>query len=156
MTQMPQSNQTSGMTGQDPQDEAPTFRRYVSSPEPAAHSRRMMIFMGLSIVTIIAGLIFWNGGPDEADAKPAKADVTKMTAEQLAENSSHAAAKELIRRMHHGTDTERDAAVRVVNGPVSPRLRRNLAMAMALQAQKRANAMHARSEREMRLAEQGY
>jgi len=101
-------------------------------------------------------MVFWSGGPDEADAKPAKADVTTVTAAQLAENSSHTAAKELVRRMYYGTDTERAAATRVINGPQSPRLRRNLAMAMALQAQKRANAMHARNMREMRLAEEGY
>lgn len=156
MTQMHQPNQTSEMMSQDsPGDAPPTFRAYVPAPEPEPHSRRMLVFVGLSVVVIIAGLVFWSG-PDEVEAKPAKADVSTMTAEQLAENSSPRAAKELIRRMYHGTEAERAPAARVINSPQSPRLRRNLAMAMALQMQNRANAMRVRNEREMRMAEQGY
>ena len=158
MTQMPQSNRTSETMSQGPPGDAPApvFRPYVPSAEPGGHSRRPLVFMALSVVVGIVGMVFWSGRPDEAEAKNAKADVSKMTPAQLAEDSSPPAAKELVRRMYHGTDAQRAAASHVVNNVRSPRLRRNLAMAMALETQKRANAMRARTQREMQMSEQGY
>ena len=157
MTEMPQSNEMPETTGPDAQgDPPPTFAPYVPPAAPAAPSRRPLIFIGLSVVVVIIGLVFWSGEPDEADAKPVKADVSKMTAQQLAEDSSPRAAKELVRRMYHGTNAERATASSVINHPQSQRLRRNLAMAMAYEMRNRANTMRNRAEREMQMAEEGY
>ena len=157
MTDMPQSDQTSETTGQGSQGEAPpTFRPYVLPPAPAARSRRSLVCVGLSVVVVIAGLVLCSGEPAPADAENATVHVSKMTARQLADKASLPAAKELVRRMNHGTEAEHAAASAVVNRPQSPRLRRNLVMAMALETQQRAHANRARYEREARMAEEGY
>jgi len=156
MTQMPQSSQTSEMVGQDPQGEAPApaFRPYLPSTEPQKRSRLPLVLVGLSVVLTVGGLAFWSSRPDAAES--AVVDVGRMTPEQLAENASMAAAMELLRRLDQGPPAERAACSRAMNGPRSARLTRNLAMARALQQQKRANEMRLRAEREMRMAEEGY
>jgi len=82
--------------------------------------------------------------------------VGKMTAAQLADDASPKAARELVRRMLHGTEAEHVAARAVMNTPSSPRLSRNIAMAMALEQQARADKMRLDVAREVRTAEEGY
>ncbi len=157
MTQTPQSDEIPGTVSQDDQGETPppAFRPY-RPPEPIRRSRKGLVFIGLSVVVVMGGLVFFSGGPDEAEGHKAPVDVRKMTAEQLAKDSSPGAARELVRRLLHGTQAEHIAASNVMNRPRSQRLSRNLAMAMALEQQKRANDMRLRTQREMRLAEEGY
>lgn len=156
MTQMPQSSQTPDMVSQDAEGEtpAPAFRPYLPSEEPPSRSRLPWIFLGLSAILILGGLVFWSGRPAEAES--AVVDVSKMTAEQLVKDASMAAARELIRRLDDGTPAERTAASGAMDGRQSARLTRNLAMARALEQQKRANEMKLRMERDRRMAEQGY
>ena len=158
MTETPQPNETPEGTGQNTEGEAPapTFRPYVPVGDPPMRSRLPLILGCLGVVVLIAGLAIWIGAPEEAEAKPAKVSVRKMTAGQLADNAGFDAARELVRRMLHGTPAEHAAASAVMNPPRSPRLARNLAMAMALEQQKRANAMNLRVQREMQRAEEGY
>ena len=157
MTQMPQSDQTSGAMSQDAQGEtpAPAFRPYLPSEQPPERSRLPLVFIGLSVLLVIGGLVFWATRPDTAEAERAVVNYRQMTAEQLAENASVSAARELVRRLSHGTAAERAAASSVTNRPRSARLARNLAMAMALKQQKRAYEMRLRVQRNMRMAEEG-
>lgn len=157
MTQTPQSDEISRTVSQDAQRETspPAFRPY-RPPEPIRRSRKGLILIGLSVVAVIGGMVFFSTGPDEAEGHKAPIDVRKMSAEQLARDSGPGAARELVRRLLHGTQAEHIAASNVMNRPRSQRLSRNLAMAMALEQQKRANDMRLRTQREMRLAEQGY
>lgn len=158
MTEIPESNETSEMAGQDTQDEksAPAFQAYLPSEAPQKRSRMPLVFMILAVVLVIGGLLFRNAEPDEAKGKKARANFSKMTAEQLAKNASLSAATELVRRSSHGTPAERAAASSMMNRPRSPRLSRNLAMAMALELKRRADNMRVRTERNMRMAEEGY
>ncbi len=146
------------MAGQDTQDEksAPVLQAYLPSEAPQERSRMPLVFIILSVVLVIGGLLFWNVEPDEARGKKASPDFGKMTAEQLAGNASMSAATELVRRMFQGTPAERTAASSMMSRPRSARLARNLAMAMALEQKKRADDMRIRMEGNMRMAEEGY
>jgi len=157
MTQMQGPNEMPEPASPDPQGEAPppVFRPYVHTPEPTKQSRGPLVFFGLSVVVLIGGLAFWSGTPDQAEAESPAVPVGEMTAEQLAEKATPAAARELVRRMLHGTEAEHAGAAAVMNRPRSARLNRNLAMGMALEQQKRANDMRLRAEREIRMAEYG-
>lgn len=157
MTQIQEPNETSETVSPEAQGEAPppVFRPYVHNAAPPKQSRGPLVFVGLSVVVLIGGLAFWSGQPDTAEAESAVVPVSQMTAEQLAEKASPAAARELVRRLLHGTEAEHAGVAAVMNRPRSPRLQRNMAMAMALEQQKRANDMRLRTEREIRMAEQG-
>jgi len=161
MTEMPESSESSETAGQDAQGEeseksAPAFEPYLPSEAPQERSRKPLVFLILAVILVIGGLLFWNVEPDEAGGKKPRPDFKKMTAEQLAEDASSSAAVELVRRMFHGTPAEHKAASSVMSRPRSPRLSRNLAMAMALEQQKRAGEMGLRMERDTRMAEEGY
>ena len=158
MTQIPQSSESSQAPSQDRQADtaSPEFRPYVPDPEPPERSRLPLILAGVSVALLIFGLVFWKKSPDAAEADTKVLDVSQMTAEQLAEDASAAAARELVRRLLHGAPAERAAASSVMKRPRSPRLMRNLAVAMALAQQKRANDMRLSVERETRMMEEGY
>jgi hypothetical protein len=158
MTQMPQSSRTSETMNQDDQGEkpAPAFQAFLPSAEPPKRSRLPLVFLGLGVLVLIGGLLFWGGGPDGAEADKPAVDVRQMTAEQLAEVASVPAARELVRRRRHGTPAEQAAAASVMNHPSSARLARNLAIATALEHQNRANEMRVNMERDIRMAEEGY
>ena len=104
--------------------------------------------MAVSVALIVVGLVFFTGGPDDADAKPTVPDFSAMTADELAGNASAVAARELARRMTEGSPAERAAAGSALNRRSSPRLIRNFAMAMALQQQKKASDMNLRIQRD--------
>lgn len=158
MTEVPESSGTSETMSPDPQSDAPApaFRPYATRTVPQRRPRTGLVFVGLSVVVVIGGLVFWSGGSNAEEKDATVRDVKKMTAEELAEDSSPRAAKERVRRMFHGTPAEHAAASGVMSRPRSARLSRNMAMAMALEQQQRANRMRMRVERETRLAEQGY
>ena len=158
MTQTPQSSPAPDTTGRGPEGEAPApaFKPYLPSEEPEKHSHLPWIIMGLALAVMIGGILFWPSGPDEADADNASLEVGKMTPAQLAKDASMASAVELLRRMHEGTAPEKAACSEAMNRHRSPRLTRNLAMSRALTAQKRANEMRVRMERDTRMAERGY
>ena len=158
MTEMPESSQTPEMMDQEPQDEAPSpaFEPFLPSVEPPKRSRVPIVFAVLGVLVLVGGLVFHGRGADKAEAKNVAVDYTQMTAEKLGEDSSPGAARELVRRFFSGEPAERAGAASVMHSPHSPRLTRNLAMAMALEQQKRAQAMRVNVERNMRMAEQGY
>jgi len=162
-TPMPQSSdapQTPYQAPQAPADQpetaAPVFQAYLPPEAPPGRSRLPLALAVLGGVVLVVGWAFYRGRPDEAEAKPPAIDVASMTAAELAEDAGPAAARELVRRLLEGTPAEHAAAAAVMNTPPSPRLARNLAMAMALAQQKRANEMRVRAARHMRMAEQGY
>ena len=143
---------------QGPEDEAPVGPPFVAilpGPAPARSSRTPLIVFGVCVVALIGGIIFTCTRPDSAEAEPTATPVSAMTAAELGEDASMPAARELVRRMLQGTSAEHAEAARVMNAPRTPRLARNLAMAMALAQQKRANDMRLRNEREIRMYEQG-
>ena len=119
------------------EESAPVFTPVLSDPLPESAGRKPLILLGVAIVAIIIGVIFCGGDPDTAKAKPAPLDVANMTAEELAKNASPPAARELARRIAEGTGEEQSAAAAAMRNSPSPRLARNMAMAMALQQQKR-------------------
>lgn len=158
MTQTPDPSQTCETVSQDAEGEAtaPAFEAYLPSEAPQERSRLPWVLLGLSAVLIVGGLVYWSTRPDSAEAENTPIDFRKMTVEQLAENASMEAAVELLRRQREGSRAERAAASKAIDRPRSARLTRNLAMAMALQQQNRANQMHVRMERERQMAERGY
>ena len=158
MTQIPHPSESPQTTGQDRQAQptAPSFEPYVPSQEPPRRSRLPLVLGAASVVVLVCGLVFWKSQPDAAEADTKVVDVGQMTVDQLAEDAGPLAARELVRRSLYGAPAESAAASSAMNHPRSPRLARNLAVAMALEQQKRANDMRIRNEREMRMVEQGY
>jgi len=156
MTEKHETDQTPEAVSPGPQPETPppVFRPFVEAPQPK-QSRGPLLFIGLSVAVLLGGVAFWNNQPDQAEAQPAVVAVNQMTAEQLAKRADPAAARELVRRLFHGTEAEHAGAAAVMNRPRSMRLSRNLAMAMASENQKRASEMKLRVEREIRETEQG-
>ena len=160
MTQVPQPPPLPGnaptSAAQPPAGDAPApaFVPILPRPAPPQSSRTPLIIFGVCVVALIVGVIISGTRPEAAEAKAAK-PVTEMTADELAEDASMPAARELVRRMCDGTPAEHADASRVMTSPRSPRLARNLAMAMALAQQKRANEMRLRVEREQRMMMEG-
>jgi len=158
MTHVPPSSETPQMMGQDPSDEAPApaFRPFLPEEESPKHSRWPLVVLGLSVVLVIGGLVYRSTRPAEAKAQTPVQDVGSMTSDELAKNASAAAARELVRRMLDGTPAEQAAVSSLMTHPQSPRLARNLAMAMALAQQKRASQMRLQVERNIQMVERGY
>ena len=150
MTQITPPNDPPAEPGQPSEGEAPapTFKPFIRESAPAKPSRKPLIIVAVSVALIVVGLIFFTGGPDDAEAKPAVLDVGALSADELAQNASAVAARELARRMTEGSPAERAAAGSALNRRSSPRLIRNFAMAMALQQQKKANDMNLRIQRD--------
>ena len=161
MTQVPQPPPVGGNVPPpvaqppDGDEAAPAFVPILPTPTPPKSSRTPLIIFGVCVVALIGGVIISCTRPDAADAEDAAKPVAEKTAEVLAEDASMPAARELVRRMCDGTAAEHAEASRVMTAPRSPRLARNLAMAMALAQQKRANDHRLRVEREMQMIEQG-
>jgi hypothetical protein len=167
MTEITQPDPTPEDPTQDGQDEDPTqdgqdensevtFTPYLPSTEPQEPSRKPWMILGGCVLLVVGGVLFWPDSTDDAAAADTPPDVRKMTAEQLGQEGSMLAAVELVRRTYEGTPAQRSAAARVMDRPPSTRLRRNLAMAMALRQQKRATDRNARMAREMRGIEEAY
>ena len=158
MTQMSQPNEVPDMEVPGSEEESPPqpFVAIHHEPEPPKPMKKLLIPAGVATVVIIGGLIFCRGNPDEAEAKKPKLNYATMTADQLAQDASMPAARELTRRMTTGTGTERTAASAAIDRWRSSRLTRNLAMAMALAAQKKALDANVRMSRDQRMATEGY
>lgn len=156
MTQTPQSSEAPETADASSESEAPapSFTPIHHEPPPAKPLGKLLIPVGVAVVVIVGGLIFCRGKPKAAEAKSSM-DVSTMSAEELAKNASVPAARELARRMSSGTQAERVAASSAINCWRTPRLTRNLAMAMALGAQKRANEMNVRMRRDQQIARDG-
>jgi len=161
MTQIPESSdgaqgvQTAGQNGGGGPTQQFTPLIVKSGPKPPPH--RLYIFLGVCVVVSVVGFIFCAGKPEKAEAKtkPTMLDFRNMTSRELAENASAAAARELARRMFHGTEAERASASSAVNCWSSPRLGRNMAIAMALEQQKKAQELARRMEEERRMMMEG-
>ena len=91
-----------------------------------------------------------------AEAKKPKPNYATMTADDLAQDASVPAARELSRRMTTGTQAEHMAAAGAIDRWRSARLTRNMAMSMALAAQKKALDGNVRMNRDQRMAREGY
>ena len=117
--------------------------------------RKPLIILGVSVLVVVGGLIFGSGTPKPVQATIPKLDVANMTAEELADNGSFQAARELTRRMTSGTMNDRAAVSIAINARKSMRLGRNLASAMALEQQKRMQNMVRQVEGNRRMAEDG-
>ena len=157
MTRIPQPSKRPDDVAGRPEGDAParTFEPILSDPV-SRPSRKPLIFLGLSILVLIGGLIFCSGKPDAAEATSPKLEVGKMTAEELAKDASPSAARELARRMVRGTPGEHAAASGAINCWSSPRLARNMAMAMALEVQKRPQEMVRQMEMNQRMMMEGH
>lgn len=158
MTQMSQPSDLSDMDlpfaeGESP---PPAFTAIHHEPAPPKPMRKLLIPAGVAVGVIVGGLIFCRGNPDEAEAQKPKLNFATMTAEGLAKDASVPAARELTRRMTAGTATERMSASTAIDRWRSTRLTRNMAMAMALAAQKRAHDANVRMGRDQRMATEGY
>lgn len=129
------------------------FAPYLPSTEPTEPSRTKWYLLGGCVLLMVAGFLFWDGGPDPAEAKPKTP--AEMSASELAADGSMLAANELLRRSREGTPARQAAARKVLAHPTNPRLKRNLCMSMALQQQKRAYENNLRVRREMEGAERG-
>ncbi len=159
MTQIPQPGDTPQTTGQIPESEAPaqSFTPYLPGSVPRKLSLKPLIILGAFALVFIVALIFYSGKPDaaEAGAKAPALDVSKMTASELAKNASPQAARELARRMVHGTQAEQAAVSSAIYTWTNPRLARNLAVAMALAQQKRQLEMMRQIERNRQMMMDG-
>ena len=112
------------------------------------------VVMVLAAIVLVVGVIT-GGGPDKAQGKPQPLRVGKMTEVELARNASADAAFELARRMSRGLPAQRVAAANATRLHGSPRLMRNMAMAMAVEAQRRQQEMQRRMAQRVRWAEEG-
>lgn len=158
MTQMSQPSDVPEMGPPAAEDESPPqiFTAIHHEPDPPKPMRKLLIPVGVAVGVIVGGLIFCRGKPDEAEAKKPTPNYATMTADDLAQDASVPAARELTRRMTSGTSAERTAASTAIDRWRSSRLTRNLAMAMALAAQKRALDANVRMSRDQRMASEGY
>jgi len=158
MTQMSQPNDVPEMGQPAAEGESPpqVFTAIHHEPEPPKSMRKLLIPAGVAVVVIVGGLIFCRGKPDEAEAKKPKPNYATMTADDLAQDASVPAARELSRRMTTGTQAEHMAAAGAIDRWRSARLTRNMAMAMALAAQKKALDGNVRMNRDQRMAREGY
>ena len=158
MTQMPQPSDVPEMGQPAAEGETPpqAFTAIHYEPPPPKSMRKLLIPVGIAVVVIAGGLIFCRGKPEEAEAENPKLNYATMTADDLAKNASVPAARELTRRMTTGTHAERIAVSSAMNRWPSARLTRNMAMAMALRAQKKALAGNVRMSRDQRIAREGY
>ena len=156
MTEVPQSNDDSNETSPNPEEEqsAPDFQAYLVLPTSNSSSRKTIFIIGACVLVMIIGLII-RDKPHPAQAKKPAIDFKAMASHELAQNASPQAARELVRRMYHGTDAERMSATSVIVNP-SPRLGRNLAVAMSLELQKKQQENMRRMRESIRQAEQGY
>ena len=112
MTQMSQPSDVPEMGQPAAEGESPpqVFTAIHREPEPPKSMRKLLIPAGVAVAVIVGGLIFCRGKPDEAEAQKPKPNYASMTADDLAENASVPAARELTRRMAAGTPAERMAA----------------------------------------------
>ena len=150
MTQTPQPNEGPAQApqGSDAEAPAPSFTPIIYEPVSARPSRKLLIFAGVAVVVMALSLVLWPSTPDTAEAEGLPLDVANMTATQLAEDASPAAARELARRMIRGTMEQQKQASLAISQCRSPRLARNLAMAMALENQKKQQQMMLQAERQ--------
>ncbi len=140
MTQIPQSSNTQQAADQGPDgdDPAQSFTAILPEPVQSGPPRKLLVVGGVAVVIAILGMIFSGGEPDSAKAKaPAALDAAGMTSQELAENAGFMAARELARRMMDGTPAEQASVTSILHRYRTPRLARNLAMAMALEQQKK-------------------
>lgn len=157
MTHIPQSSEAPDTADASADGDAParTFEAYLPEPAPVRPSRTPLIVAGACVAALVAGLVFWSGEPDAAEAQSPVLDVSKMTPDQLAEDASMAAAHELARRMVSGTPDQQFTASRAISYHRTPRLSRNLAMAMALEQQKQQQEMRLEVERNRQMVMDG-
>lgn len=158
MTQMSQPSDLPEMGQPAAEGETPpqAFTAIHHQPEPPKSMRKLLIPAGVAVAVIVGGLMFSRGNPDEAEAKKPKLSYATMSADDLAKNASMPAVRELTRRMTTGTPAERIAVSSAMNRWPSGRLTRNMAMAMALAAQKKALDSNVRMSRDQRMAREGY
>ena len=120
-------------------------------------SRWPLVVIGAAVGLVVLGLAVHRGGPSKAEAKakdnaPA-ANYKAMTTQQLMDDAGLPAAMELARRMNEGVPADRAALQGEMTSGRNPRLLRNLATAMALEAQKRQQAMMVNMERQVNESE---
>ena len=155
---MPQPSDVPEMGQPATEGETPpqTFTAIHQEPPPPKPMGKLLIPAGVAVVLIVGGLIFFRGKPDEAEAKKPNLNYATMTVDDLAQNASVPAARELTRRMATGTQAERIGVSSAMSRWPSARLTRNMAMAMALAAQKKALDGNVRMSRDQRIAREGY
>ena len=117
--------------------------------------RTPLILMGVAGVPVVVGLIVLGGKGDAAEDKTRLPAVSGMTVEELPADASLLAARELARRTVTGTPAEQAAASSAITRCTDPRLRRNLAMAMALEQQKKQQQVMRRLEVNRRMVMDG-
>ena len=157
MTQTPQGSDAPDTASPSTDGDAPaqSFRPFLDAPAPVKPSRKPLILLGGAVLLVVGGLIFWSGGPDDVEARSAAPNYRTMTAEELAKDAGSMAAMELARRMVNGTPAEQASASSAFNHWPSPRLARNLAMAMAVESQKKQQQRMRELEIQQRMVEYG-
>lgn len=147
---------SSGGMGAMEEAKQPIFRPYVCEEPQGRTSPVIWIVLGTGVLLLVGGLVYHSAGPREAAAQPQAVNVKQMTATQLAVDASAEAAYELAHRMSGGNMAERNAAVAAVRDNPSPRLARNMAMALTAEAQKRQAQVMAEMQKNIRMSEEGY
>ncbi|KPK83517.1 MAG: hypothetical protein AMJ81_08080 [Phycisphaerae bacterium SM23_33] len=157
MTQIPQPNEAPDRADAPPDSGGPaqTFQPILYDAAPKKPPRNLLIVVGACVLSAVVGLIFCRGKPHAAQANTPALDVGSMSAQELAESASVPAARELARRMVSGTPAEQAAASSAITCRRSPRLARNLAMAMALEQQKRQQQLMLQMRRHQQMAVEG-
>ena len=159
MTQMPQPSDTTQPTPSGEEGDTPqrTFRPVVYEQPPDKPSHKPLILLGVSVLLVIGGLIFSGPKADDAQAKSATPDYRSMTADELAKDASVPAAQQLAHRMFNGTQPQKAAVSSAIMQHRRPRLARNMAMAMALEQQKKQQEMmRTMQQRQQEMVEGGW
>lgn len=127
------------------------------APQAPAHSfSKGYLVLGACALLIIGGLIFSAVGPDDAQATTAPADYATMTCDQLAQDGSMPAARELSARLTGEDDEQAGAAAAAMEKHANPRLARNMAMCMAQAQNAKAAELQAQAARAQQMSEEGY
>ncbi len=123
---------------------------------PPASPKKLYYLLGACAVVAVLGLIYTAVKPEKAKAKtePAAPDHQRMTEQELAKDAGVLAARELARRMSgEGNPASQAAAADAIRRFGSPRLARNLSLALAAEQQKRHARMMVQIERETQASE---
>ncbi len=136
---------------------AGSFTPILFDPPAPGASRKGLYFLGGCVALIVLGVLWQLVKPESTEAKsePPPPDYTVMTVDQLVQNASPGAAHELAKRMVNGQPADQAAAAVAIRNCSNPRLARNLAMAIALEQQKKQKQMMQEIERQVEFVE-GY
>ncbi len=140
--------------GGDPMSSGPMMASqptYYMPPETkSGNSKWLLAVFILGMAVVVAGIVFGGSSPKQADATPMPVDYKTMSSQQLADNAGVEAAQELTKRFMSDDEAVQTAAADAIDRNRTPRLQRNLAMAMAQQQQKLAREQMLRVQKAQR------